>query len=67
VGKDIDPDSWYTARQTVVLLSDEVTEATVKEYCKKGTFKCKRVGPKNRWMVFGGSIITLRKKWGLDQ
>lgn len=64
--KGIDPECWYTARETSDLLGNEVTEATVKEYCKKRTLKCKRVGPKRRWMVIGASILALRKKWGLD-
>jgi hypothetical protein len=66
MGKGVDPDTWYTARQTADLLGKEVTEATVKEYCKKGTVKCKKVGPKKRWMVLGSSIVGLRRKWGLD-
>jgi len=67
VGKEIDPTMWYSARDTAGLLGNEVTEATVKDYCKKSTLKSKRVGPKRRWMVLGSSIISLRKKWGLDQ
>jgi len=66
MSKSADPDKWYTARDAVDLLAKEVTEATIKEYCKKGTVKSKRVGPKKRWMISGSSIIALRKKWGLD-
>jgi hypothetical protein len=66
MGKNVDPEAWYTARQTADLLGKEVTEATVKEYCKKGTVKCKKVGPKKRWMILGSSITGLRRKWGLD-
>jgi len=66
VTKGIDPNNWYTARETSDLLGNEVTEATVKEYCKNSAVKCKRVGPKKRWMVLGASILTLRKKWSLD-
>lgn len=67
MSRTIDPDNWYSARQTAELLGNEVTEATVKGYCKKSTLKCKRMGPKKRWMVLGSSILGLRKKWGLDQ
>jgi hypothetical protein len=66
MGKSIDPGAWYTARQAVGLLGDEVTEATVKEYCKKRTVNCKKVGPKRRWMILGSSIVGLRRKWGLN-
>jgi hypothetical protein len=66
MGRTVDPEGWYTARQTADLLAKEVTEATVKEYCKKSTVKCKKVGPKKRWMILGSSIIGLRRKWGLD-
>jgi len=66
MGKSIDPETWYTARQTADLLRREVTEATVKEYCKKHKLKCKQVGPKKRWMILGSSIIGLSRKWGLD-
>jgi helix-turn-helix protein len=65
MGKSIDPEAWYTARQTADHLG-EVTEATVKEYCKKHKLKCKKVGPKKRWMILGSSIIAQRRKWDLD-
>ena len=64
--KSADSDRWYTAREAADLLAKEVTEAAIKDYCKKGTVKSKRVGPKKRWMILGSSIIALRKKWGLD-
>jgi len=53
MGKSIDPETWYTARQTADLLRREVTEATVKEYCKKHKLKCKQVGPKKTVDDFG--------------
>jgi len=59
-------DAWYSAREATALLSGEVTEATVKEYCRTAQVKCKRVGPRKRWMIQGSSIVDLRKKWGLD-
>jgi hypothetical protein len=65
MGKSIDPEGWYTARRTADLLG-EVTEATVKEYCKKHELKGKKVGPKKRWMILGSSITALRRKWDLD-
>ena len=66
MGKSIDPDAWYTARQAADLLGGEVTEATVKDYCKKRKLKSKQVGPKKRWMISGSSISGQRRKWGLD-
>jgi hypothetical protein len=66
MSKSIDPKAWYTVRETVTLVDDEVTEATLKEYCKKGKLKCKRVGPRKRWMILGASILMLRRDWKLD-
>ncbi|MCU1303462.1 MAG: hypothetical protein JWQ87_3746 [Candidatus Sulfotelmatobacter sp.] len=66
MGKGVDMGAWYTARETADLLGNEVTEATVKEYCKNGTLKSKKVGPKKRWMIPGSAIVGLRRKWGLD-
>jgi hypothetical protein len=66
VAKESKPDDWYTARQAAELLGGEVTEATVKDYCKRGDLKAKKVGPKKRWMVLGSSIQQLRAKWEMD-
>jgi hypothetical protein len=57
---------WYTAREAAALLSGEVTEATLKEYCKRGALKAKKVGPKKRWMISGSAIRQLRKDWAID-
>lgn len=48
------------------LLSGEVTEATLKEYCKQDKIKCKQKGPKRRWVILGLSIKRLRREWELD-
>jgi hypothetical protein len=64
MGKTIGPKVWYTARDAAVFLG--VTEGTVKQYCKDEKVKCKRVGPKKRWVVLGASLIELRREWGLD-
>ena len=62
------PERWYTAREAVEFLNQEVTEATVKEYCKSGKLKkSKRMGPKKRWMILGSSIQQLRREWGIDE
>jgi hypothetical protein len=53
-------------REGVGLLDDEITEATLKDYCNKGKLKCKRVGPKKRWMILGASLKELRRDWKLD-
>ena len=57
---------WYTARQVADLLDGEVTEATVKKYCKTGKVEAKKVGPHQRWMVRGASILKLRQEWEID-
>jgi hypothetical protein len=66
VATECKPDSWYTAREAAELLGGEVTEATVKDYCKRGDLKAKKVGPKKRWMILGSAIQKLRKKWAID-
>jgi hypothetical protein len=48
------------------LLGGEVTEATLKDYCKRGDLKAKKVGPKKRWMILGSAIQQLREKWAID-
>ena len=58
---------WYNTRETVDKLKGEVTEATVKEYCKSGKLKCKKMGPKKRWMILGSSIQELLQEWGYDK
>jgi hypothetical protein len=64
--KPVKADEWYTAREAASLLNDMVTEATVKEYCKKGKVTAKRMGPKKRWMVSGAAVKKLRKEWGIE-
>jgi predicted transcriptional regulator len=54
----------YSAREAADLL--EVTEETVKKYCRNGKIKGKQIGPKKRWHVQGIEIVRLRKAWGLD-
>ena len=66
MAKECKPGDWYTAREVAELLEGEVTEATVKDYCKRGDLKAKKVGPKKRWMVLGSSIQQLRKNWAID-
>ena len=63
----IDPSRWYNAREVVDLLDAEVTEATIKQYCKRGELPgAKKAGPRKRWMIRGASIIKLKRKWDLD-
>lgn len=67
MAKALNPDQWYSAKEAASLLKDEVTEATVKEYCKLGKhLKAKKVGPRKRWMISGASIRKLRKDWGIE-
>jgi hypothetical protein len=66
VARECKPGDWYIAREAAELLRGEVTEATVKDYCKHGKLKAKKVGPKKRWMVLGSSIQQLRKNWAID-
>ena len=64
--KPVESDNWYTAKETAGLLNDEVTEATIKGYCKRGRVKAKQVGPRRRWMIQGSSILKLRREWKID-
>jgi hypothetical protein len=64
--KQVRPTDWYTAREAAFLLGNEVTEATVKEYCKTGKLRAKKVGPRQRWMIQGSSVLELRTKWEID-
>jgi len=66
VAKPLKPKDWYTAREAAEFLGGEVTEATVKEYCKRQEVDAKKVGPKQRWKIRGASLIELRRKWGMD-
>jgi Helix-turn-helix domain len=66
VAKSVGSKNWYTAREASTVLRGEVTEATIKEYCKRGELKAKKVGPKKRWMILGSSIDELRRKWKID-
>lgn len=66
VSKPVKMDQRYTAREAASLLDDEVTEATVKEYCKRRKLAAKKVGPRKRWMISGAAIHKLRKQWGID-
>jgi hypothetical protein len=55
---------WYTSRQAAEHL--RVTEGTIKRYCRAGSVKGMRIGPKKQWHVSGAEIGRLRKKWQLD-
>ena len=60
------PDGWYAVRDAAEFLKGEMTEATLKVYCKRGDLKAKKVGPKKRWMILGSAIQQLREKWAID-
>jgi hypothetical protein len=66
VKKALKPDGWYTARDTVLLVDGQVTEATIKDYCKAKKLKCKKVGPRKQWMIAGSAIKKLRKDWKIE-
>jgi hypothetical protein len=66
VAKPLKPNDWYTAREAAEYLAGEVTEATLKEYCKREEVEAKKVGPKQRWKIRGASIIELRRKWEIN-
>lgn len=65
-GSRIGPRLWYSARETVDLLDKEITELTVKEYCRTRKVRSQRKGPRKEWHVLGSEIIRLRKEWNLD-
>ena len=62
----IDPDVWYSVRESAFLINDAVTEGTLKDYCRKGTVECKKVGPRHQWHILGQSLLDLLKAWSLD-
>ena len=64
--RKINPRLWYTARKASALLDGEITELTVKVYCREGKVRAKRKGPHKEWHVLGSEIIRLRKEWDLD-
>ncbi|MBL8227253.1 MAG: hypothetical protein JNL98_02195 [Bryobacterales bacterium] len=66
MAKPLKPNDWYTAREAAEFLAGEVTEATLKEYCKREEVEAKKVGPKQRWKIRGASIIELRRKWEIN-
>jgi hypothetical protein len=66
VAKLLKQNDWYTAREAAEFLGGEVTEATLKEYCKREEVEAKKVGPKQRWKIRGASIIELRRKWEIN-
>jgi hypothetical protein len=60
----IDPNKRYTSREAAALL--EVTEETIKKYCRSGAMQGKQIGPKKRWFVLGSAVSKKRKEWGMD-
>lgn len=60
----IDKEKWYTAREAGDLL--DVTEGTIKKYCRDGEMQGRQAGPRQKWHVQGAEIIRFREKWGLD-
>lgn len=60
----ISSDKWYTAREAAALL--DVTEETVKDYCRRDKIKGRQVGPRKQWHVRGTEIERIRKEWNLD-
>jgi excisionase family DNA binding protein len=60
----IDPKRNYTTREAADLL--QVTQETVKAYCRNEKLKGRKVGPKKQWMVPGAEIKRLQKDWNYD-
>jgi len=60
----IDPKKSYSAKEAADFL--EVSEDTVKDYCRRKKLPGKQVGPKKRWHVLGTSILKQRKDWDMD-
>ncbi len=63
---DIDANTWYSPREAVPLLDHQVTEDTLKGYCRRGGVEAKKVGPKKEWRIRGKSILHLREEWGIE-
>lgn len=64
MGKKAITTRWYAARDAAVFL--DVTEETVKHYCREKQIAGKQVGPRRKWFVLGSEIERLRRKWSLD-
>ncbi len=60
----IEGEKWYTAHEVAGLLN--VTEETVKNYCRSGRLAGKRIGPRKRWHIQGRTVEEKRTEWGLD-
>lgn len=65
-GPGIDPEGWYAAREAAAFLDHEITEATVKAYCRSSKVEAKQIGPRKRWHVRGKDLLKLRAEWHLD-
>ena len=62
----IEPNRWYTPREAARLLDNEVTEETVKEYCRQSKLRARKKGPRKSWRIQGADIVRLRKEWDID-
>jgi len=61
VAKVCKPGDWYTAREVAELLEGEVTEATVKDYCKRGDLKAKKLDPRSGGWFSGLQFNSFEK------
>jgi hypothetical protein len=62
----VDRTNWYGPREASVLLDQQVTELTLKQYCRDKKVEAKKFGPKKEWRILGSEILRLRREWGLD-
>jgi excisionase family DNA binding protein len=61
------PDAFKTGLLTVpeAAKSLELKEETIRKYCRDKKLKCKKLGPRNVWMIKKASVDSLKKKWGV--
>lgn len=48
-----------------MLLDEQVTEPTLKQYCRDQRVLAKKIGPRQQWHILGSEILRLRREWGL--
>lgn len=60
----LDLDKLYTPKEAAAFL--RIEPDTVKDRCRNGTIKGRRIGPKKEWRIPGTEIRRLMKDWGLE-
>jgi hypothetical protein len=64
--KEVEGERWYPVREAITLLDGYLIEDTLKNYCRAGRVKAKKIGPRRQWHIQGVEVLRLRAEWGLD-